>query len=105
MPADFAIHQANGVRFVSPLSKLPSGTFFAYMSAPDGGLVEINTHTGRAFAHVHLMSEHPLCAADWYVRHLGQRRGRRRAKVRARFRMRRRRTAGRHPLAGGHRAH
>jgi catechol 2,3-dioxygenase-like lactoylglutathione lyase family enzyme len=71
MPADFAMHQANGVQFATPLSKLASGTVFAYLKAPDGGLVEINSATSRAFVHVHLTAEHPLCAADWYVQHLG----------------------------------
>jgi catechol 2,3-dioxygenase-like lactoylglutathione lyase family enzyme len=41
------------------------------MNAPDGALVEINSAQSRAFVHVHLYSEHPLCTADWYVRHLG----------------------------------
>ena len=71
MPADFAMHQANGVKFATPLSKLAQGTVFAYMNAPDGALVEINSAQSRAFVHVHLYSEHPLCTADWYVRHLG----------------------------------
>ena len=64
MPGDFARHEANGVLFASPLSTLASGTQFAYMKAPDGALVEINSSAGRAFVHVHLMSEHPLCTAD-----------------------------------------
>ncbi len=71
MAADFAMHQANGVKFATPLSKLPQGTVFAYMNAPDGALVEINSAQSRAFVHVHLYSEHPLCTADWYVIHLG----------------------------------
>ena len=71
MAADFAMHQANGVKFATPLSKLPQGTVFAYMNAPDGALVEINSAQSRAFVHVHLYSEHPLCTADWYVTHLG----------------------------------
>jgi catechol 2,3-dioxygenase-like lactoylglutathione lyase family enzyme len=71
MAADFAMHQANGVKFATPLSKLAQGTVFAYMNAPDGALVEINSAQSRAFVHVHLYSEHPLCTADWYVTHLG----------------------------------
>jgi catechol 2,3-dioxygenase-like lactoylglutathione lyase family enzyme len=71
MAADFEMHQARGVRFLTPLSTLAQGTVFAYMQAPDGALVEINSAKTRAFVHVHLYSEHPLCAADWYVRHLG----------------------------------
>jgi catechol 2,3-dioxygenase-like lactoylglutathione lyase family enzyme len=70
MAADFAMHQANGVKFATPLSKLAQGTVFAYMNAPDGALVEINSALSRAFVHVHLYSEHPLCTADWYVKHL-----------------------------------
>lgn len=41
------------------------------MNGPDGALVEINSAPTRAFVHVHLYSELPLCTADWYERHLG----------------------------------
>lgn len=71
MAGDFTMHTANGVTFVTPLSKLAQGTVFAYLRGPDGALVEINSAASRAFVHVHLYSEHPLCAADWYVRMLG----------------------------------
>lgn len=71
MADDFAKHQAGGIQFATPLSTLASGTVFAYMKAPDGALVEINSAPTRAFVHVHLTSEKPLCTADWYVRHLG----------------------------------
>ena len=105
MPADFAMHQANGVQFATPLSKLASGTVFAYMKAPDGALVEINSATSRAFVHVHLMSEHPLCTADWYIRHLGavSRGGAAAGPVRGPVRGAVG-AAGRHPLPGGDRA-
>jgi catechol 2,3-dioxygenase-like lactoylglutathione lyase family enzyme len=71
MAADHQMHTSNGVTFVTPLSKLAQGTVFAYLRGPDGALVEINSAASRAFVHVHLYSEHPLCAADWYVRMLG----------------------------------
>lgn len=52
----------------------PSG----HMTAPDGNDVEISPfYPGgggrgpRAFNHVHLMSDAPLCAAEWYERRLG----------------------------------
>jgi catechol 2,3-dioxygenase-like lactoylglutathione lyase family enzyme len=70
MEADYQKHQANGVAFDTPLTKLGSNLLFAYMKAPDGALVEINTSQTRAFIHVHLFSAAPLCAADWYVKHL-----------------------------------
>jgi catechol 2,3-dioxygenase-like lactoylglutathione lyase family enzyme len=71
METDYPKHLANGVTFATPLTKLGSGTLFAYMKAPDGALVEINSSNTRAFIHVHLYSDAPLCAADWYVKNLG----------------------------------
>ncbi|HUK91810.1 MAG TPA: VOC family protein, partial [Blastocatellia bacterium] len=71
MEADYQKHLADGVTFATPITKLGSGTLFAYMKAPDGALVEINSANTRAFIHVHLYSDAPLCAADWYVKHLG----------------------------------
>src|ERR1044072_5733902 len=71
MEADYQRHLANGIIFQTPITRLPSGTLFAYMKAPDGVLVEINSANTRAFIHVHLVSEAPLCAADWYVKQHG----------------------------------
>jgi predicted enzyme related to lactoylglutathione lyase len=71
MEADYERHKANGVAFHTPMTRLNSGLLFAYMKAPDGALVEINTSQTRAFIHVHLYSDAPLCAADWYIKQLG----------------------------------
>jgi predicted enzyme related to lactoylglutathione lyase len=71
MESDYQRHVARGVEFHTPITKLNSGLLFAYMKAPDGALVEINTSNTRAFIHVHLYSDAPLCAADWYIKHLG----------------------------------
>jgi predicted enzyme related to lactoylglutathione lyase len=71
METDYQKHLDAGVTFHTPMTKLGSGTLFAYMKAPDGALVEINTSQTRAFIHVHLYSDAPLCAADWYQKHLG----------------------------------
>lgn len=71
METDYQKHLANGVNFATPMTKLGSGLLFAYMKAPDGALVEINTSNTRAFIHAHLYSAAPLCAANWYVKHLG----------------------------------
>ena len=71
MEADYQKHLSNGVTFHTPITRLGSGLLFAYMKAPDGALVEINTSNTRAFIHVHLYSDAPLCAAEWYVKHLG----------------------------------
>jgi catechol 2,3-dioxygenase-like lactoylglutathione lyase family enzyme len=71
MEADYQRLLANGITFQTPITRLGSGTQFAYMKAPDGALVEINTSNTRAFIHVHLYSDAPLCAADWYISRLG----------------------------------
>ncbi len=71
MEADYQKHLATGITFQTPITRLNPGLQFAYMKAPDGALVEINTAQTRAFLHVHLYSAAPLCAADWYVKHLG----------------------------------
>jgi predicted enzyme related to lactoylglutathione lyase len=71
MEDDYQKHLANGIRFQTPITRLGSNLQFAYMKAPDGALVEINTSQTRAFIHVHLYSDTPLCAADWYVKNLG----------------------------------
>jgi len=71
MEADYQKHLDAGVTFHTPMTRLGSGTLFAYMKAPDGALVEINTSQTRAFVHVHLYSDAPLCTAEWYQKHLG----------------------------------
>jgi predicted enzyme related to lactoylglutathione lyase len=71
METDYQKHLANGLSFATPLTRLGSGLLFAYLKAPDGALVEINTANTRAFIHTHLFSAAPLCAAEWYVKHLG----------------------------------
>jgi len=71
MEADYQKHVANGVPFATPITRLPTGTVFAYMKAPDGNLVEINTAQTDAFTHVHLYSAAPFCAAEWYEKYLG----------------------------------
>ncbi|MEK6284521.1 MAG: VOC family protein [Acidobacteriota bacterium] len=71
MEADYQRRLAGGVAFQTPMTRLGSGTLFAYMKGPDGALVEINSSQTRAFIHVHLYSDAPLCAAEWYQKHLG----------------------------------
>jgi catechol 2,3-dioxygenase-like lactoylglutathione lyase family enzyme len=41
--------------------------------APDGVLFELTggPDTKDSFNHIHFFREHPLCAANWYVEHLG----------------------------------
>jgi catechol 2,3-dioxygenase-like lactoylglutathione lyase family enzyme len=45
---------------------------FGYLRGPDGALIE-NAQAGQVerFNHIHMYHEHPLCAVQWYVTHLG----------------------------------
>ena len=45
---------------------------FGYLRGPDGALIE-NAQSGQVerFNHVHMYHEHPRCAMEWYVTHLG----------------------------------
>lgn len=51
---------------------------FGYLRGPDGVMIE-NAQSGNVerFNHVHMYHEHPNCAADWYVAHLGAKRSQR----------------------------
>ena len=46
---------------------------FSYVVAPDGVLFELTggPTTRDSFSHIHFFHEQPLCAANWYVAHLG----------------------------------
>ena len=48
---------------------------FGYLRGPDGAMIE-NAQAGNAerFNHVHMYHEHPNCAMNWYVTHLGAKR-------------------------------
>ena len=45
---------------------------FGYLRGPDGAMIE-NAQAGATerFNHVHMYHEHPRCAMEWYVAHLG----------------------------------
>src|SRR3954451_9329458 len=45
---------------------------FGYLRGPDGAMIE-NAQSGQPerFNHVHMYHEHPRCAMEWYVTHLG----------------------------------
>ncbi|MGH9658506.1 MAG: VOC family protein [Bryobacteraceae bacterium] len=71
-----------GTKFQTPLTDISdqcdgkggNGRFlFAYIDGPDHALTELNTTAAgnTRFGHVHLLSEDPIAAAEWYVRHIG----------------------------------
>ncbi len=45
---------------------------FGYLRGPDGSMIEnAQAGTTERFNHVHMYHEHPECAMQWYVTHLG----------------------------------
>jgi beta-lactamase superfamily II metal-dependent hydrolase len=56
----------------APGTPRPGSQDFGYLVDPDGMLVEFNSAPEDHFwAHNHFWHEKPLCAANWYVEHLG----------------------------------
>ena len=67
-----------GVPFETPITDISqvieaqSGrTFFAYVDGPDHAIIEINSASDDSFQHVHFLSEDPVSAGQWYMKHFG----------------------------------
>jgi len=69
-----------GTKFDTPITDISdiggnkgaTGLFyFAYVLGPDHALIELNTAGHHHFGHLHLFSEDPVSAGEWYIRHLG----------------------------------
>lgn len=75
-------HLDMGTKFATPLTDISdqcdgrggNGRFlFAYIDAPDHALIELNTTPAGnyRFGHLHLVSEDPIAAGEWYMKHFG----------------------------------
>ena len=71
-----------GSRFQTPLTDLSDQCdgkggnekfLFAYVDGPDHALIELNTTPpdDYSFGHLHLLSEDPVTAGEWYMHHFG----------------------------------
>jgi catechol 2,3-dioxygenase-like lactoylglutathione lyase family enzyme len=67
-----------GVAFAVPLTDISQvieadagRTFFAYVDGPDHVLIEINSASDDSFQHVHFLSDDPVSAGQWYIKHFG----------------------------------
>src|SRR5260370_20698734 len=76
---------ASGTKFETPITDISDQCdgkggngrlFFSYIDGPDHALSELNTTAANVtyFDHVHLLSEDPIAAAEWYVKEFGLRR-------------------------------
>ena len=81
MKATYQKQLDSGTKFQTPLTDISDigggasvqmGRFFyAYVDGPDHALIELNTAGHHRFGHLHLLSEDPVAAGDWYVKHFG----------------------------------
>jgi len=58
-------------RFFTPITELGTSFFYAYVESPDHGLIELNTANHHNFGHLHLLSEDPVSAGEWYMKYFG----------------------------------
>jgi catechol 2,3-dioxygenase-like lactoylglutathione lyase family enzyme len=69
-----------GTKFFNPLTDISdiggnkgaTGLFYyAYVEGPDHALIELNTAQHHHFGHLHLFSEDPVSAGEWYTKYFG----------------------------------
>jgi catechol 2,3-dioxygenase-like lactoylglutathione lyase family enzyme len=65
-----------GTKFYTPMtdiSKLTGtqGFYYAYVDGPDHALIELNTAAHHHFGHLHLFSEDPVAAGEFYMKYFG----------------------------------
>ena len=58
-------------RFFTPITELGTNFFYAYVESPDRALIELNTANHHNFGHLHLLSEDPVSAGEWYMKYFG----------------------------------
>lgn len=71
MQATYQKQIESGTRFFTPITQLASNFYYAYVEGPDRALIELNTANHHRFGHLHLFSEDPVSAGEWYMKHFG----------------------------------
>ncbi|MFY9555203.1 MAG: VOC family protein [Blastocatellia bacterium] len=80
MKATYQKQLDSGTKFFNPLTDISdiSGAtgatgrfYYAYVEGPDHALIELNTAGHHRFGHLHLFSEDPVSAGEWYMKYLG----------------------------------
>jgi catechol 2,3-dioxygenase-like lactoylglutathione lyase family enzyme len=74
MRATYQKHLDTKTKFFTPLTRLATNFWYAYVEGPDRELIELNTANHHHFGHLHLFSEDPVSAGEWYMKHFGARR-------------------------------
>ncbi len=76
MPSTYKKQVESGTKFQTPITDISDlanfkGFFYAYVEGPDRALIELNTARHHNFGHLHLFSNDPHAAADWYAKYFG----------------------------------
>ena len=76
MPATYRKQLDMGTVFQTPITDISglantSGFYYAYVDGPGHELIELNTSSHHHFGHLHLFSEDPIAAGEWYVNNFG----------------------------------
>ncbi|HLK19844.1 MAG TPA: VOC family protein [Bryobacteraceae bacterium] len=67
---DMGTHFQTPITDISGLANTPN-FFYAYVDGPEHELIELNTSRNHIFGHLHLFSEDPVAAGEWYVNNFG----------------------------------
>ena len=75
MPATYKKQVESGTQFQTPITDISDlanfkGFYYAYVDGPDHALIELNTARHHNFGHLHVFSNDPHAAADWYQKYL-----------------------------------
>ncbi|MEW6126988.1 MAG: VOC family protein [Acidobacteriota bacterium] len=76
MRATYQKQLDSGTKFFEPLTDISDlarfpNFYYAYVEGPDHALIELNTAPHHHFGHLHLFSEDPVAAGEWYMKYLG----------------------------------
>jgi len=80
MKATYQKQLDSGTKFFTPLTDisdiggqagLTNRFFYAYVEGPDHALIELNTAGHHRFGHIHMFSEDPTAAGEWYSKYFG----------------------------------
>lgn len=76
MRSTYQKHLDSGTKFFEPLTDISDlarfpNFYYAYVEGPDHALIELNTAPHHRFGHLHLFSEDPVGAGEWYMKYLG----------------------------------
>lgn len=80
MKATYQKQLDSGTKFFTPLTDISdiggnkgaTGLFYyAYVESPDHALIELNTAGHHRFGHLHMFSEDPVSAGEWYTKYFG----------------------------------